>query len=42
LDDEEATLERKFKKKEVTRLREIAENAINAAETLEIITSLNY
>jgi superfamily II DNA or RNA helicase len=42
LDDEEATLERKIKKKEVTRLREIAENAINAAETLEIITSLNY
>lgn len=41
LDDEEQKIENKIKRKEMVRLSEIAENAINATEATEIIMSLN-
>ena len=41
LDDDEQSLENKIRKKEIIRLTEIAENAINAAEATKIILSLN-
>lgn len=41
LDDDEQALENKIKQKEIIRLTEIAENAINATEATRIIMSLN-
>lgn len=41
LDDDEQTLENKIRKKELIRLTEIAQNAINATEATKIIMSLN-
>ena len=41
LDDDEQALENKIKQKEIIRLTEIAENAINAMEATQIIMSLN-
>ena len=42
LDDEELKLEKTIRKKESTRLTDIAENAINSADALKIIMNLNY
>lgn len=41
MDDDEQALENKIKQKEIIRLTEIAENAINATEATRIIMSLN-
>ena len=41
LDDESATLERKIRAKELVRLKEIAENAINSIDALTVINSLD-
>jgi hypothetical protein len=40
LDDESAALERKIRAKELVRLKEIAENAINSIDALTVINSL--
>ena len=42
LDDDEQKLENKIKQKEIIRLTEIANNAINVTDATEIIMSLNY
>ena len=42
LEGEELALEKQIKKKEATRLTEIAENAINSADALKVIIKLNY
>lgn len=41
LDDDEQALENKIRQKEIIRLSEIAENAINTTEATQIIMSLN-
>lgn len=42
LDGEELELEKTIRKKEAIRLEEIARNALNPTEALEIITNLKY
>ena len=42
LDDDEQKLENNIKQKEIIRLTEIANNAINVTDATEIIMSLNY
>lgn len=42
LDCEELDIERKIRQKEAVRLSEIAENSINPADALKIITNLKY
>jgi hypothetical protein len=41
VDDDYIALERKIRVKEQTRLREIAENAINSIDALTVINSLD-